>query len=95
MQTDHVHATVDVRAIAPLERHPLIFSTFRELPAGRAMDLVNDHDPAPLYRQFQASVPGRFGWDYLESGPALWRVRITKMGSAHAEGRCCGSCGGA
>ncbi len=95
MRTAQAHSTVDVRPIAPPERHPLIFSTFRDLAAGQAMDLVNDHDPKPLYHQFQANIPGRFAWDYLEAGPDLWRVRITKLADAHAEGRCCGSCGGA
>ncbi|HEX5687517.1 MAG TPA: DUF2249 domain-containing protein [Ideonella sp.] len=95
MRTAQAHATVDVRTIAPLERHPLIFSTFRELSTGQAMDLVNDHDPRPLYHQFQARIPGRFGWDYLEAGPDLWRVRITKIADANAnvEGGCCGGCG--
>lgn len=88
-------ATVDVRTIAPRERHPLIFSTFGRLDAGQAMELVNDHDPRPLYYQFQAELPGRFAWDYLETGPDTWRVSITKLAGGHAEGRCCGSCGGA
>lgn len=86
-------ATVDVRSIAPRERHPLIFSTFRNLAPGQAMQLVNDHDPRPLYHQFQSDMPGRFDWDYLEAGPALWRVQITKRAEAHAGG-CCGGCGG-
>jgi uncharacterized protein (DUF2249 family) len=89
------HATVDVRPIAPRERHPLIFTTFRGLKPGQAMELVNDHDPKPLYYQFQAELPGQFGWDYLESGPDTWRVAITKVGDRHAAGSCCGSCGGA
>ena len=84
---------VDVRTIVPRERHPLIFSTFANLPAGGAMELVNDHDPKPLYYQFQAEMNGKFGWDYLESGPDIWRVAITKLGHG-AGGSCCGSCGG-
>lgn len=85
---------VDVRAIAPRDRHPLIFSTFRGLAGKQAMELVNDHDPRPLYYQFQAELPGRFSWDYLESGPDVWRVRITRLASGHSNGQCCGSCGG-
>jgi uncharacterized protein (DUF2249 family) len=38
--------------------------------------LVNNHDPKPLRREFQATYPDRFGWDYLEAGPEQWRVRI-------------------
>lgn len=86
------NATVDVRTIAPRERHPLIFSTFRSLVKGQAMELVNDHDPRPLYYQFQAEAPGTFGWDYLETGPDTWRVRISKLadGPAPHAGSCCG-----
>lgn len=86
--------TVDVRTIAPRDRHPLIFSTFSALGAGQAMQLVNDHDPKPLYYQFEAEMPGTFGWDYLEEGPDTWRVAITKLKPATSEGKCCGSCGG-
>ena len=65
------------------------------LMPGQAMELVNDHDPVPLHRQFDAEMPARFDWDYLESGPTLWRVRITKRAGSHAAGSCCGACGGA
>lgn len=89
-------STVDVRTVAPRDRHPLIFSTFRALRPGEAMELVNDHDPRPLYYQFQAEMPGSFTWDYLEQGPATWRVAITRTGAAApAASGCCGACGGA
>ncbi|WP_119155331.1 DUF2249 domain-containing protein [Caldimonas tepidiphila] len=90
-----IAATVDVRDIPPRERHPRIFSTFRGLAAGQAMELVNDHDPRPLYHQFQAEMPGRFAWDYLEAGPDTWRVAITRVADPQAQGSCCGCCGGA
>ena len=81
--------TVDVRTSAPRERHPLIFSTFRALLPGAALELDNDHDPRPLYHQFEAESPGAFDWAYLESGPDTWRVQITKRAAA---GTCCGGC---
>jgi len=68
--------TVDVREIAPRERHPLIFGAFDQLASGEALMLINDHDPKPLYYQFQAESNGQFTWDYLENGPEVWRVRI-------------------
>lgn len=87
---------IDVRTIAPRERHPLIFSTFGQLARGQALELVNDHDPRPLYFQFNAEYPGSFEWEYLERGPATWRVAITRTGDAATRsGTCCGSCGGA
>jgi uncharacterized protein (DUF2249 family) len=88
---------IDVRTVAPRDRHPLIFSTFQRLASGQALELVNDHDPRPLYYQFDAQLPGQFAWDYLEQGPDLWRVAITrtKAGPAAEAGSCCGGgCGG-
>ena len=38
--------------------------------------LINDHDPKPLRYQFEAQYPGEFTWDYLQTGPKAWRVRI-------------------
>jgi len=69
---------VDVRTIIPRERHPLIFNTFLELAPGQDFILVNDHDPKPLYYQFKAEHDGTFTWDYLEQGPDVWRVRISR-----------------
>ena len=68
--------TVDVRPITPKDRYPLIFDAFENLAAGERFILVNDHDPKPLYYQFQAERTGQFTWDYLETGPDVWRVRI-------------------
>jgi uncharacterized protein (DUF2249 family) len=71
--------TLDVRTLIPRERHPLIFKTFRDLAPGDAFLLVNDHDPKPLYYQFQAELGEPFQWEYLKSGPEVWKVRIGKF----------------
>lgn len=71
--------TIDVRTIIPRERHPLLFQTFDDLAAGESFELVNDHDPKPLYYQFMAERPGQLGWEYLEEGPETWRVVLTKQ----------------
>jgi len=72
---------LDVRYLPPPERHPRIFETFDRLEAGASFVLVNDHDPKPLYYEFLHERTGQFAWEYLESGPQVWRVRITKIGS--------------
>jgi uncharacterized protein (DUF2249 family) len=69
---------LDVRELPPARRHSLIFDTFEALEPGQAFVLVNDHDPAPLYYQFQAERTDSFTWEYLEQGPEAWRVRIGK-----------------
>jgi len=73
----HETQTLDVREVAPQTRHPLILSTFDGLGPGGAFVLVNDHDPKPLYYQFEAERSNQFQWEYLATGPEEWRVRIT------------------
>ncbi|MBS2965160.1 DUF2249 domain-containing protein [Actinocrinis puniceicyclus] len=73
---------LDVRTEAPANRHKLIFDTYGALAAGEDFVLVNDHDPKPLYYQFAAEHAGEFSWDYLESGPEVWKVRIGRTAAA-------------
>jgi uncharacterized protein (DUF2249 family) len=75
---------LDVRSIPPVERHVRIFATLDELLPGDSLELVNDHDPKPLHYQLQAEQPGRFTWEYLESGPD-WRVRIGRVAESAME----------
>jgi uncharacterized protein (DUF2249 family) len=89
-------SSIDLRQIAPPARHPLIFSTFEALLPGQALELINDHDPQPLNAQFELRSPGQFSWNYLENGPQVWRVEISKSAKAAsaASGGCCGGCCG-
>lgn len=68
--------TLDVRTLVPAERHRRIFATYEALAANEKFELVNDHDPKPLYYQFEAEHHGAFSWHYLEQGPEVWRVEI-------------------
>lgn len=89
--------TIDLRVIAPRERHPLVFSTFKALQPGEAMQLVNDHNPQPLLGQFESGLFGAFQWNVVESGPEQWRVEIAKplaTQPVHGMDACCGACGG-
>ena len=69
---------LDIRSVPPREKHPTIFATFDALKNGEGFQLVNDHDPMPLYYQFNAERPNQFGCDYIEKGPEVWRVNISK-----------------
>ncbi len=73
-----VKSTVDVRQVAPPQRHPLIFETFEALQPGEAFRLINDHDPKPLHYQFKFELEGQFTWEYVERGPKVWQVIVGK-----------------
>ena len=74
--------TLDVTRLAPRERHPRIFALFDGLHPGESFELINDHDPGPLYRRLQGERPAQASWETLEAGPQRWRVRITRSASA-------------
>ncbi|MFS8199416.1 DUF2249 domain-containing protein [Streptomyces sp. CWNU-52B] len=69
---------LDVREIPHGRRHPRIFARYGRLAPGESFVLVNNHDPKPLRREFEATHPDTHTWDYVESGPEVWRVRIGK-----------------
>jgi uncharacterized protein (DUF2249 family) len=69
---------LDVRPIPPRQKHPTIHETLRALAEGGTLRLINDHDPRPLRFELDADYPEIFGWEYVESGPEIWRVDISK-----------------
>lgn len=69
--------TLDVRALSPRERDERIFESIDALETGDTLRLVNDHDPVPLRYQLDATRPGQFRWQSVESGPEQWAVDIT------------------
>lgn len=72
---------LDVRDLAPAQRHEAIFAAYEALAPDTGFVLVNDHDPKPLRYQFEAEHAGAFTWETLEAGPAVWRVRIGRRSS--------------
>jgi uncharacterized protein (DUF2249 family) len=75
---ENFSSQIDVRIYQPKDKHPMIFKTWESLKPGETMELINDHDPRPLQYQFNAELPNKFAWQYLEEGPDVWRVAITK-----------------
>src|SRR3569832_2236948 len=69
----------DVREIPCRIKHGQIFQRWLDLPVGSHFVLVNDHDPVPLYYQFDAMFPEAFTWEYLLQGPEEFHVKITKL----------------
>jgi uncharacterized protein (DUF2249 family) len=48
--------TLDLRDVPPAKRHPKIHDAFADLSAGETLRIVNDHEPKPLFYEFQAEV---------------------------------------
>lgn len=76
---------LDVTRIEPRLKHATIFEHFDALDGGEGFVISNDHDPRPLYYQLLGERGSIFTWEYLESGPQTWQVRITKNGSGEKE----------
>jgi uncharacterized protein (DUF2249 family) len=74
----------DVRDIPCRVKHGQIFRRWQELPVGQHFVLINDHDPIPLYQQFNAQFPSAFSWEYLLRGPEEFQVKITRLAAAEA-----------
>ena len=70
---------LDVRPLRKPDKHPTIFAAYAALAVGESFVLVNNHDPKHLHDEFETELPGSYGWEYLEKGPAVWRIRITKL----------------
>lgn len=69
---------LNVTLLEPRMKHPTIFRYFDALKGGEAFQILNDHDPKPLYYQLIAERGNVFTWEYLENGPVWWRVQIRK-----------------
>lgn len=77
--------TLDVTIIEPKLKHPTIFKNFDQLLEGEAFVIHNDHDPKPLYYQLIGERGNIFSWEYLQSGPEFWKVKIAKNSSSESE----------
>ncbi|MCD2199601.1 DUF2249 domain-containing protein [Halobacterium sp. KA-4] len=72
---------LDVRDRPPAQRHEAIFDAYAHLDAGEAFVLVNDHDPKPLYHQFEAEAGPEFRWEYRARDPGEFRVLVGRDAS--------------
>lgn len=72
--------TLDVRDVPPAERHPKIHAAFEELDPGESLTIVNDHEPKPLFYEFQAEVESFDvdGYEVERSGENEFRAQFPK-----------------
>jgi regulator of cell morphogenesis and NO signaling len=76
---------LDATLLHPSVKHATIFNRFDSLKPGENFVLHNDHDPRPLRFQLENLKGNIFQWEYLEQGPELFRIKITKNKLANAE----------
>ncbi len=74
----------DVRSVPCSVKHGQIFDHWEKLAVGDYFVLKSDHDPIPLRYQFEFEFKNVYGWDYLEQGPEVFQVKISKLGDAAA-----------
>jgi uncharacterized protein (DUF2249 family) len=78
--TAHRDLILDVRHIPFWHRLDAILRAFDRLGLGEALELLVDIDPWPLRTYLEATRAVPFDWQYLESGPQTWRVRLRRDG---------------
>ena len=69
---------LDVRRLPCELRRATIIESFDALAPGQSLEIVNSFDPVPLRQHFEERTLVGFGWDYLEEGPEIWRIRLTR-----------------
>jgi uncharacterized protein (DUF2249 family) len=78
-ESDSGTPELDVRAIPHAIRHATVFGAFDAIPPGGSMVLIASHDPQPLLRQLAVRTDGRLDVAYLERGPEVWRLQLTRL----------------
>ncbi|CAL8979852.1 DUF2249 domain-containing protein [Rhodoplanes serenus] len=70
---------IDVRALPPGSCRNVIFRAIADLGDATALVVAAPHDPAPLREYLAVAHPDEFDWTYVEQGPDVWRVRISRV----------------
>jgi uncharacterized protein (DUF2249 family) len=78
-------SVLDVCATALAQRHGTIFNSYEALEPGAVFLLIKDYDPKPLRYRFELEHGGTFTWDYVESGPKVWRAPIGRITTVESE----------
>ncbi|WP_104083950.1 DUF2249 domain-containing protein [Cryobacterium sp. Y11] len=69
---------LDSRTIPHAVRHAAIFGALDAIQPGISLDLVASHNPLPLLATLQRNQPDAFTISYLQEGPEVWTLRLTR-----------------
>lgn len=70
---------IDIRNIEARHRDVVVCRLFAFLDPHGSLQLIADHDPAPLRLELEAQHGQGCRWTYLAQGPDLWRVRLQRV----------------
>lgn len=72
--------TLDLRDVPPPERHPKIHDAFEQLNSGEVLEIINDHEPKPLFYEMQAEVEAfdAEGYDVEQRGATEFVAHLPK-----------------
>lgn len=85
-KADAEPVVVDVRPIPRPQRHTLIFDALDKLAIGESLVALDDRSPIPLRGQIEAAYGEQFAWRYLEEGPEVFCLEITRRAAAPGGG---------
>jgi uncharacterized protein (DUF2249 family) len=68
---------LDLRPLPPAERHQQVHAQLDALGPGETLELVNDHRPAPLRYELEATRAGQYEWSDGDDGPERSTAAIT------------------
>ena len=70
---------LDVRPVEPKHRFETIMTAWEKLRAGDELRLTVDHDPKCMYYTLVVDHgEDSFSFEYLESGPIVWKVKVIR-----------------
>lgn len=69
---------LDLSTLPPARRPLALAAALDAVRHGEAFEFNTDEDPAPLYYRCDRVRPGQASWQYLQCGPRVWTVRVTR-----------------
>ena len=73
---------IDVPQLPAPDEHRTIFAGYDDPPVGGSFVLVNDQEPEHLREGFEADHAGTYRWEYIENGPTVRRIQISKLATS-------------
>lgn len=70
---------IDLRVIISADKYRAAVTGFDSIKKGEKLQLINDNDLRSMFYQLSSEMNGRFYWQYVESGPDIWKINIKKL----------------